>query len=193
MGINLTKGQKISLAKPDGSKLTKVRVGCGWDEAGGLFGGLIGSSSAIDLDASVGTFSENNQLLEKIYFGNQQSRNRAIIHSGDNRTGKGEGDDEYIDIDLTAVDPEVKSIVVTINSYAGQKFSKVKNCFSRLVDLTTNQEIAMYKLDDTGKDNTGLIMAKLYRHNGEWKMGAIGATCNGATFQSIVPDIIPFL
>lgn len=193
MSINLTKGQKISLKKPDGGTLTKVRVGCGWDQAGGFFGGLIGSSDAIDLDASVGTFSESNQLLEKIYFGNLKSRNGAIKHSGDNRTGKGDGDDEYIDIDLTAVGPEVKAIVVTINSFQGQKFSKIKNCFSRLVDLTTNQEMAMYKLDDTGKDNTGLIMAKIYRHNGEWKMAAIGQICNGATFQSIVPDIIPFL
>jgi tellurium resistance protein TerZ len=193
MSISLTKGQKISLKKPDGGTLTKVRVGCGWDQAGGFFGGLIGSSDAIDLDASVGTFSETNELLEKIYFGNLESRNRSIKHSGDNRTGKGEGDDEFIDIDLTSVGPEVKAIVITINSFSGQKFSKIKECFSRLVDLTTNTEIAKYKLDDTGKDNTGLIMAKLYRHNGEWKMAAIGATCNGATFQSIVPEIKPFL
>lgn len=193
MSINLTKGQKISLKKPDGATLTNVKVGCGWDEAGGFLGGLIGSSSSIDLDASVGTFSESNQLLEKIYFGNLKSCNGSIVHSGDNRTGKGSGDDETISIDLTRVSPEVKTLVVTINSFQGQKFSKIKNCFSRLVDLTNNNEVAIYKLDDTGKDNTGLIMAKIYRHNGEWKMAAIGHPCNGSTFSSIVPDIIPFL
>lgn len=33
MGISLVKGQKISLEKGDGSSLTKIFLGAGWDVA----------------------------------------------------------------------------------------------------------------------------------------------------------------
>ena len=94
MGISLVKGQKISLEKGDGSSLTKIFLGAGWDVAkkGGLFGMFSGGDS-IDLDASAIMFDENNKALDSIWFGQLQSRDGSIKHSGDNRTGDGDGDD----------------------------------------------------------------------------------------------------
>ncbi|NHB58546.1 TerD family protein [Acinetobacter sp. 194] len=192
MGISLVKGQKISLEKSDGSSLTKIFLGAGWDVAkgGGLFGMFGGGS--IDLDASVILFDENKNVLDSVWFAQLKSRDGSIQHSGDNLTGEGDGDDEKIYVDLTRVPAQVKSIVFTISSFRGQTFEKVENAFCRLVDETTNTEIAKYNLTGKGKF-TALIIANVYRHNGTWKMAALGETCNGQTIQNIIPSILPLL
>lgn len=196
MSISLVKGQKISLEKGDGSSLTKIYLGAGWDVAksggflGGLFGG--GGGDSIDLDASVIIFDENNQPLDAVWFAQLKSKDGSIWHSGDNRTGAGDGDDEVIHVDLTKIPPQVKALVFTISSFRGQTFEKVENAFCRLVDSNTNTEIAKYNLSAKG-NYTALIIAKVYRHNGAWKMSAIGDTCNGKTIHDMLPSIIPVL
>ena len=196
MSISLVKGQKISLEKGDGSSLTKIYLGAGWDVAksggflGGLFGG--GGGDSIDLDASVIIFDENNQPLDAVWFGQLKSKDGSIWHSGDNRTGAGDGDDEVIHVDLTKIPPQVKALVFTISSFRGQTFEKVENAFCRLVDSNTNTEIAKYNLSAKG-NYTALIIAKVYRHNGAWKMSAIGDICNGKTIHDMLPSIIPVL
>lgn len=183
--INLEKGQKINLAKADGSQLTRVFMGLGWDPAGGVFGY---GAKAIDLDASCAMFTENKELVDTVSFTQLNSRDGSIRHSGDNLTGAGDGDDEVINVDLSSVPANVKSIVFTINSYQGQTFDKVKNCFARLVDSVTGVEICIYKLAEKGS-HTGMIMCKLYRHNNEWKMAALGTPCNGATIRNIATEM----
>lgn len=181
MSINLVKGAKISLEKPNGGTLNKVFVGLGWDAATGFFGG------SIDLDASAITFDENKNVLETIYFGNLKSKDKSIKHSGDNLTGDGDGDDEVINVKLDEVDSKIHHIVFTINSFQGQTFDKVKNCFARLVDADTNTEICRYELAEKG-DHTAKIMCKLYRHNGAWKMNALGVAANGRTAHVLADE-----
>jgi tellurium resistance protein TerZ len=198
MGINLEKGQKINLKKPDGTTLTKVFMGLGWDAAEdtGLIRKLFsggGGGDSIDLDASCAMFDESKNLVDTVSFRQLRSRDESIRHSGDNLTGAGDGDDEIVYVDLTKVSANVKTLIFTVNSFRGQTFDKVKNCTARLVDETSNTEIAKYTPSEKGNSNTGLIMAKVYRHNGEWKMAAIGAQCNGATIQSIMSDIMVHL
>lgn len=183
MAINLEKGQKINLNKEDGTPLTRIMLGLGWDTASGLFG-----SSSIDLDASCALFSENKELIDTVSFRQLYSKDGSIRHSGDNLTGAGDGDDEVINVDLSSVPSNVKSIVFTINSYSGQTFDKVKNCFSRIVDTVSGKEICIYKLSEKGS-HTGLIMCKVYRHQDTWKVAALGNTCNGKTIQNISEEI----
>lgn len=184
MSINLEKGQKINLQKTDGSELKRVFMGLGWDAATGMFG----SSGSIDLDASCAMYSENKELMDTVSFRQLTSRDGSIRHSGDNLTGAGDGDDEVINVDLSSIPARVKTVVFTINSYRGQTFDKVKNCFARLVDSVSNTEICIYKLAEKGK-HTGMIMCKVYRHDGKWKMAAMGIPCNGATIQNISREI----
>ncbi|MDD4852819.1 MAG: TerD family protein [Acinetobacter towneri] len=199
MTISLQKGQGISLKKNDGTSLTKVFLGTGWDVAnssgggflGKLFGGA-GGGDSIDLDASVIMFDANKQFVDNVYFGQLKSRDGSVVHSGDNLTGEGDGDDEVINVDLTRVPANVSSLVFTISSFRGQTFKNVSNAFCRLVDATNNTEIAKYNLSQQG-DYTALIIAKIYRHNGEWKMKAIGETCQGRTLDQMKPTIINFI
>lgn len=192
MSVNLTKGQKISLSKSDGSALTQVIMGLGWDaiKKKGFLG--FGGGGDIDLDASCVLFDENKQPLDVVYFGQLQSKDGSITHTGDNRTGDGDGDDEQIIVDLSRVPANVKSLVFTVNNYTGQDFSQVENAFCRLVDKSNGSEVARYNLSAQGKHNAQ-IMAKVYRHNGEWKMHAIGENASGRTFDKLIPVIIPHL
>ena len=190
MAVNLAKGQKISLEKQDGSSLTQVFMGLGWDVAKGIFG--FGGGS-IDLDASCVMFDDQNRVLDTVWFRQLQSLDGSIRHSGDNRTGDGDGDDEVIHVDLTRVQATVKSLVFTVNSFTGQTFEKVANASCRLVDNTNRGEVAKLNLSDVKGAHTAVIMAKVYRHNGAWKMHAIGENANGRTFQDLLPRIVPHL
>lgn len=196
MAISLVKGQKISLEKEAGVALTSVRMALGWDVAkpsGGFLGGLFGGGQeSIDLDASCGVFDAERNLLDLVWFRQLRSHDGSIQHTGDNLTGAGDGDDESIIVDLTRVPAAVRSLLFTVNSFRGQPFSTVSNAFCRLVDHTTNREVARYDLSAQGS-HTALIMAKLYRHNDEWKMHAIGETASGRTFQETLPAIEPHL
>lgn len=194
MAVNLQKGQKISLEKEAGVSLNQVIMGLGWDavqKKKGLFG-FGGGSSEIDLDATCLMFDEQNQLVDLAWFQQLNSKDGSIRHSGDNRTGDGDGDDEQIGVALNQVPANIKALVFTVNSFTGQDFSQVANAFCRIINGSNGQEIARYDLSVQG-GHSAQIMAKLYRHNGEWKMHAIGENCTGRTFHDLMPQILPHL
>ena len=190
MTINLQKGQRISLKK-EAPSLTRLMCGLGWDVAK-KSRGWFSSSPDLDLDAFVICLDEN-RLSNKaniVYFGNLRHSSGAITHLGDNLTGAGEGDDEQIIVDLPAVPTTINKLLFMINIYESQKrkqeLSQVENAFVRLVDLNNNKEIARYQLSGSQYQNkNGLILAEVYRHNGEWKMAAIGDAFNAAGIGDI--------
>lgn len=192
MGISLQKGQKISLNKETGGVLNKVIMGLGWDakKSGGLLKGMFGGGGggSIDLDASCVLFDEQKKIVDTVWFRQLKSKDGSVVHTGDNRTGAGDGDDEQIIVDLSKVPANVKSLVFTVNSFTNQTFDQVENAYCRLVDSATNKEIARYTLSAQGS-HTAQVMAKVYRHEGEWKMHAIGENGHGRTIDSLLPQI----
>ena len=194
MSVNLQKGQKISLDKEAGGALSRVTMGLGWDVAKskGFFGFGGGQGAAVDLDASVVMFDESNRPVDTVWFRQLKSKDGSITHTGDNRTGAGDGDDEQISVELSRVPANVKSLVFTVNSFTGQNFSTVENAYCRLINAGNNQEVARFNLSVQGS-HTAQIMAKLYRHGGEWKMHAIGENGSGRTFDDLMPLITPHL
>jgi tellurium resistance protein TerD len=180
MTINLEKGQRISLKK-EAPNLTRLMCGLGWD-VGKKSGGWFSTSADFDLDSFVICLEQNQKLTNKsdiVYFGNLRHSSGAITHLGDNLTGAGQGDDEQIIVDLPQVPERLSKLMFMVNIYDSQKrkqeLSQVKNAFVRLVDLGTNKEIARYQLSGNQYQNkNGLILGEVYRHNGEWKMAAIG-------------------
>jgi len=193
MAVNLQKGQKISLEKEAGTTLTEVVMGLGWDavKKKGIFG-FGGGEQEIDLDASCILFDASGSLVDVVWFNRLKSKDGSIVHTGDNRTGDGDGDDEKIRVNLSRVPDAVKSLVFTVNSFTGQDFSQVQNAFCRIVNERDGKEIARYNLSAQGSHNAQ-IMAKVYRHNGEWKMHAIGENGQGRTFNDLLPQIAPYL
>jgi len=187
MGISLVKGQKISLEKEAGGTLVKVVMGLGWDaKKTGGFLGFGSKEQSIDLDASCILFDEGKNKVDEVWFKQLKSRDGSIVHTGDNRTGDGDGDDEQIIVDLSRIPSNVKTLVFVVNSFTGQNFSQIENSFCRIVNQSNDKEIARYNLSCQG-GHTAMVMAKVYRHNEEWKMHALGENCSGRTFQDLMP------
>lgn len=188
MGINLQKGQKIDLTKGGSSRLKRVMVGLGWDEAprsSGFLGGLFGSEPQdIDCDASVilcgpdGKTVSSNTTQCCVYFGNLRHPSGAIVHQGDNLTGAGDGDDEQIMVNLEQVPSQIEKMVFVVNIYDArarkQHFGMIRNAFIRLVDMDSEREICRFDLSENYNNMTGLVVGEIYRRNGEWKFNAIG-------------------
>jgi tellurium resistance protein TerZ len=192
MSVSLAKGQSVSLRKNDGGTLTHVRMGLGWDalKKKGLFGGL--KSQSIDLDASAVLYDAGKLVVDQVWFQQLKSRDGSVLHSGDNLTGDGDGDDESVTVHLDRLPSSVTQIVFLVNSFTGQNFSQIENAFCRLVDETTGQEIARYDLTGSGT-HTAQVMAKVSRDGAGWSMTAIGSIANGRTFRDLLPAIQPAL
>ena len=188
MSVNLSKGQTVSLTKGGGGSLTRVRMGLGWDamKKKGRFGGA--KEQSIDLDASCLLFDSSGQLVDQVWFRQLKSKDGAVQHTGDNLTGKGDGDDESVIVDLQALPATVAQLVFTVNSFTGQSFAQIENAFCRLVDETNQAELARYELTGSGTHNAQ-IMAKVSRDGSGWSMTAIGAIASGRTFQDLLPAV----
>lgn len=189
--VNLTKGQRVSLRKDGGIALTHIRMGLGWDpiKQRGMFGNR---TPDIDLDASALLFAEH-QVADVCYYGQLASKDGSIRHQGDNLTGEGDGDDEVINVDLTRIPAYITTVFFTVTSYRGHTFDQLSNAFCRLVDATTNSELARYTLQGAGMRYTGMVMAKFFRAGQEWKMQAIGEGITAKHAGEAIPQLARFL
>lgn len=188
MSVNMTKGQKVSLTKNTGGTLTNVRMGLGWDamKKKGLFGGL--RNQSIDLDASALLFDAQGNLVDQVWWKQLQSKDGTVMHTGDNVTGAGDGDDESIRVDLSRVHATVASIVFVVNSFTGQDFTQIENAYCRLIDESNEAEIARYTLSGSGQ-HSAQIMARVARDGQGWSMTAMGIPASGRTFHDLLPSI----
>ena len=177
MGVSLVKGQAINLEK-QAPGLSKIAMGLGWDVAKGIFG--FGGGD-IDLDASAILFDAKAAAVDMVWFRDLKTNNAPVYHSGDNRTGAGDGDDETIFIDLSRVPANVMSIVLTVNSFQGQTFDRVKNAYVRLLNVGNGAEVAKFDLATKGSKDTGFVLAVLSRKSGVWDLKAVGEPATGRT------------
>lgn len=174
MAVNLTKGGRISLNK-EAPGLKKILIGLGWDTNASDTG------SDFDLDASVFLLDSNAKVANEkdfVFYNNLSTSDGSVVHTGDNRTGEGDGDDESIKVDLSKISSSIKeiAIVVTIHEAAQRKqnFGMVRNAFIRLVNDETNTEIVRYDLEEDYSTETGLLFGRLYFKDNEWKFSAVG-------------------
>ena len=192
MGINLQKGQTIDLSKSAGGALVAIAAAAGWDPVKKKsFFGMGGGGGDIDLDASCAIFA-GGRLIDSVWFGQKRSNDGAIIHSGDNLTGQGDGDDETINLDLSRLNPSADAIVFTINSFRGQTFNEVDNAYTRIINLKNNEELCRYSLSESGS-HTGMIIGVLRKDGNDWSFTAIGERTSGRTIQDMVPQMQNFL
>ena len=174
MSVVLTKGGNVSLSK-EAPGLRAVNVGLGWDVA--TF-----SAAEYDLDASAIMVDANGRVTPGdegfVFFNNLRSPDGSVVHTGDNLTGEGEGDDEVIQVDLAAVPPFVQKIVFAVSIYDAdnrrQNFGGVRNAFIRVVDQVMNREITRFDLTEDASMETAMVFGELYRRDADWKFRAVG-------------------
>lgn len=174
MTINLKKGEKAELTK--GTDIKKIKVALGWQPK------KFDTEQDFDLDASILCLNKNgkaNDSKDLVYYNNLKHPSGAIVHSGDDRTGGGQGDNEIINVDLQNVPANIERMACIITIYESevrkQNFGMVESAFARVIDAATNQEIVRYDLSESYSLETAMIVGEIYRHDGEWKFGAIGA------------------
>lgn len=184
MAISLNKGGNVNLTKEVPS-LTKIGIGLGWQARAT-------SGADFDLDASAFLLSDKGRVRSDddfIFYKQLESTCGSVKHTGDNRTGDGEGDDETIMVDLTRVPQDIEKIVITVTIYdhaaRRQNFGMVSDAFIRLYDENQTvvdplsgqnvpKEIARFDLSEEASNVTAMIFGEVYRYNGEWKFKAVG-------------------
>ncbi len=178
MALTLSKGQNLSLTKTDPG-LSKILVGLGWDERQT-------DGAEFDLDASAFLLSEAGKVrsdADFIFYNQMNSTCGSVSHTGDNRSGAGDGDDEAIKVNLDTVPADVQKIAITVTIHdfeaRKQSFGQVTNAFIRIVNDVTGSEVVRYDLTEDYSTETAMVFGELYRHNGEWKFRAVGQGYNG--------------
>lgn len=181
MAINLQKGQRVSLD----NSMKLALVGLGWD-TNRYDGGF-----DFDLDASAFLLGENGKLLRDedfIFYNNLNGRDGAVVHTGDNLTGDGDGDDEVIMIDFSKIPSEIKKIAICVTIHDAearrQNFGQVSNAYIRIAKLsdefdTVGEPVLKFDLEEEFSIETALVVAEIYFKNGEWKFNAVAAGYQG--------------
>ncbi|MDE5737399.1 MAG: TerD family protein [Oscillospiraceae bacterium] len=179
MAVNLSKGQKVDLTKGNPG-LTQIMVGLGWD-VNRYDGGY-----DFDLDAAAFLLGDNGKVIcdaDFIFYGNKEHNSGAVVHCGDNLTGEGDGDDEVILVDLSKIPANVAKIAFTVTIYdadvRNQNFGQVDNSYIRVVNQANGTELIHFDLGEDFSIETAVVVAELYRHNGEWKFNAVGSGYSG--------------
>lgn len=173
MAISLQKGGNVNLSKTDPS-LKQVMLGLGWDARSS-------DGADFDLDASIFMVTESGRVRtdsDFIFYGQLRSACGSIEHTGDNRTGEGDGDDEALNIKLDQVPAAVVRLVVAVTIHEAQarkqNFGMVRDAFIRLVNGETNIEITRFDLSEDSSTETAMVFGEVYRYGSEWKFKAVG-------------------
>ncbi len=181
MAVNLSKGQRVSLDK----SVTMARIGLGWDI------NRYDGGQDFDLDACVFLLGANGKVLKDedfVFYNNLTARDGAVVHTGDNRTGAGDGDDEAIIIDFSKVPAEIEKIAVTVTIFDAeqkhQNFGQVSNSYVRVIkvdnaDDVNGEEVLRFDLVEEFSIETALVVCEIYRYNGDWKFNAVAAGYQG--------------
>ncbi len=181
MAVNLSKGQRVSLDK----SVTMAKIGLGWDI------NRYDGGQDFDLDACVFLLGSNGKVMRDedfIFYNNLSARNGAVVHTGDNKTGEGDGDDETILIDFSKVPPEIEKIAVTVTIFdaeqKNQNFGQVSNSYVRVLKIDSpddqgGEEVLRFDLVEEFSIETALVVCEIYRYNGDWKFNAVAAGYQG--------------
>jgi tellurium resistance protein TerD len=175
MTISLSKGQRIDLTKTNPG-LTRVVVGLGWDT------NKYSGGADFDLDASAFLLYEDGKAKaadDFVFYNNPTGGAGSVTHTGDNRTGEGDGDDEQIIVDFSKIPANIHRIGITVTIYdyetRAQNFGQVSNAFVRVVDAATDREVLRYDLGEDFSTETAVVFCEFYRQNADWKFQAIGS------------------
>ncbi len=173
MAISLQKGGNVSLTKTDPNLVNAV-IGLGWDARST-------DGNPFDLDSSVFLVGDSGKVLSDahfVFYNQKTSPDGAVVHSGDNKTGAGEGDDEQVSINLPKVDTAIQRVVFAVTIHEAdarkQNFGQVRNAFIRVLNKDSNTELARFDLSEDYSTETAMVFGEIYRHSGEWKFKAVG-------------------
>ncbi|MEV8226738.1 TerD family protein [Streptomyces sp. NPDC079167] len=172
----------ITLTKEDGPAdldgVTHLSIGVSWDPTAGTSGGVMGmlrrkTGTDLDLIAIAVQGSDPVRLagLDSL----DPMGNGSLVHSGDNQTGRGDGDDETVTVEFARIPANITSIVFVAAAFKkGSSFQKARNISFKVYDATggSAQQVADIWPSLLTQDN-GCAVAKAVRVGGTWKLEVI--------------------
>jgi tellurium resistance protein TerD len=181
MAVSLQKGQRATID----SDVKMALVGLGWDT------NRYDGGADFDLDASAFLLGSSGKVLNDndfIFYNNLNGRNGAVVHTGDNLTGEGDGDDEVILVDFAKVPSEIAKIAITVTIHDAearrQNFGQVSNAYVRVAKIanefdTVGETVLRFDLEEEFSIETSLVVCEIYRNGNDWKFNAVAAGYQG--------------
>jgi len=175
----------MSLSKADGAAdlpgVTGLHIGLSWDTStggAGAFLGKIREMKGTNLDLLAYAMQGEKPVS---YAGlDNQDPEPGIHHTGDNKTGKADGDDELVQIDFAKVPPEITGVLFAVAAFQrGTSFGKAKNVKIRVYDATGGSptEVAVVRPSLLGNANF-IGVAKAFRSGSGWQFEVVDKTGN---------------
>mmetsp|Transcript_61554 Transcript_61554/g.200871 ORF Transcript_61554/g.200871 Transcript_61554/m.200871 type:complete len:330 (-) Transcript_61554:415-1404(-) len=161
------------------------QIGLAWD--------FKKKETPIDLDASIAGLDRGENIYDKVFFGHLVGFNGAVRHSGDDRTGDGDGDDETITFDMSRLPAQVEKIVVTVNSFSGQPLSHMKYAYVRIIDRGRTHAffgIGKGHVPETDGLLFGVVQRSAEGHGWDFVTTAVNAP--GRDVASSLPHIVGY-
>lgn len=171
--LNLAKGQALELKKPDGSALSKIRIGLGWD---------MNEGKTADLDLFVIAPDKST-----VAYYNARTAITGVELSEDNRTGAGDGDDETVKMDATQTTDGVHTIALNIYDAKskGQSFADVKNAKATVYNDETGEALATFDISATGGAHESLVVGTVTDVGNSYTFTAKGDFIDGDINQVV--------
>lgn len=182
--VNLRKGQRVELRK--GIKTLKVELT--WRPSP--------KAESWDLDIMAIELDEdqviaNNDSRRLVFYNNLSDPEGALIHSGDDRTGDGDG--EEMSMDLNKMSSNVREVIYILNIFESMKknqnFGEIKDATVRIYCDNSSIPDLVYKLEDevSHRSATVLKVISIYKSSGIWKVKAINEGVTG-TLTSVLSN-----
>lgn len=175
----------ITLTKEDGpadlAGVTHMSIGVSWDPTAGSSGGVMGKlrrKKGTDLDLIAVAMHGADPVRLAGLDSLDPMGNGSLVHSGDNQTGHGDGDDETVKVDFAQIPSHITAVVFVAAAYKkGSSFQQARNISFKVYDSTggSSQQVADIWPSLLTADN-GCAVAKAIRVGDSWQLEVINET-----------------
>jgi len=147
----------------------RITIGLGWDERQdkiGFINRLIKKDSQHDLDIVCYVYDDKGGLLDFVGAEAQDSVGQSgkIYHSGDDMTGAGDGDDEFIHAELANIPKNYHALIFMVEIRSQHDFQDISAPFCRIADSASNENLLYQDIDiERGRNQFAYVMASIYR------------------------------
>ena len=153
-----------------------IEIGLSWD----MFG------EKVDLDLTLVLLTDSGQLIDAVYYNKTSTDDRSVIHSGDEKTGDKEGQDEKITIDLEKISNGAKIFAILVTSASGQSFQKVETAE---VNVLVDQTRVLTTNCGWQGDFHSMLSSLIFFADNKWKIKNVSQAGQERTFVEMIPRI----